>query len=427
MLFIAGFGLITLTLGEGAYLYARRQLASQLDANMRVRMESLERGYARDGRKGLIALIDDYTGRGARTFGYILTDPRGVRLRHLVGVPALAPGWSVIALPDHDERAVDPARTLTERLPDGSTLTIVADRDFIEQYDAVTTGFLCAALAVLFLTAAGGALWLERTVRRRITAINETARAIFAGNLDRRVPISVRRDEFDAIATTVNAMLDRMNASLNEVRRVSSYVAHDLRAPLVRLCDHLNRGGPGQTDLEAIEQCENIIRLFGAILRIGQIDSALIAGNATEVDLSALVGELGDAHVAVAEDVGRTLVVDVAPDIRSIGNRDLLAQMLINLIDNALSHTPAGARIEVGLEGTNSGARLTIADNGRGIDVAWRERMNQNEGRPPVASEGRDRLGLKLVRAIVAGHKGTFMLKDNAPGLLVEIELPRGV
>ena len=426
ILYITIFGIASLALGEAAFLYARHELGQRLDRRIAERMEKLGQAYAAGGQSGLLTAIDQYTTRGARTYGYVLTDARGRMLRRLGDVPRLAPGWGLIGFEDADEGVTDPARTLTRRFGDGSTLTIVADRDYIEQYDAVTTGFLFAALALLFLVAAAGALSLERKVRSRIDGLNETARAIFEGDLEQRVPISTARDEFDAIAATVNAMLDRLNWMLREVRRVSTYIAHDLRAPIVRLRDHLQRGEPanrGQVDIEAIERCEDIIRLFGVILRIGEIDSAMIAGTATGFDLSELVAELSDAHVAVAEDLGRRLTHAIAPGIRMSGDRELIAQLLINLIDNALRHTPAGTHVAVALTTDGTHACLTVADDGPGLPEQEMRRLAIG---PPRLGEDaiREGVGLKLAQAIATGHQGHLVLHDNQPGLRVEVSLP---
>lgn len=423
--YIAAFGLIMLALGEGTYLYARHTLARRLDSNISERMGALERAFARGGQAQLLRAIESYTDHGARTFGYVFFDAHGTPLKRLDDVPRMPPGWGDVEFHDRDERAMDPARTLTHRIADGSTVTIVADRDFIEQYDVVTTGLLVVLGAVLFLLAAAGALSLERNVRRRIEALNETARAIFDGDLDQRVPITGRHDEFDAIASTVNAMLDRLAWTLTEVRRVSRYIAHDLRAPIVRLRDHLQHGSPltsGQMDMEAIEQCEQIIRLFGTVLRIGEIDSTVVARNAIGFDLSAMVSELADTHVAVAEDEGRSLSHLVAPGIHVIGDRELIAQMLINLIDNALRHTPVGSRIMVTLASTAQQAHLTVADDGPSLDADDRQRLLDQ--RRLHANRDRDGLGLKLASVIVAAHQGTIMLHDNDPGLRVEVVLP---
>ena len=427
ILYLCLFGVASLALGGGAYLYARYTLAERLDASISARMTALERVFATGGRDSLLKTIDSYTRVGVRTFGYVLTDAGGRRLREVEQIPRLAPGWGLMGFQDEDDGRIDPARTLTRRLADGSTLTVVADRDFITQFDSVVTGFLFAALALLFVVAAAGILSLERQVRRRIESLNETARAIFDGDLEQRVPIGSARDEFDAMASTVNAMLDRMSWMLKDVRRVSAYIAHDLRAPLVRLRDHLQKGSPSKghaVDIEAIERCEDIIRLFSAILRIGEIDGAMIVSTAVELDLSAMVAELADAHVAVAEDLDRSLGHDVAPGIRLIGDRDLLAQMLINLIDNALRHTPEGTQISVMLTRDGRQARLVVADNGPSVSDEMRERMADPRARRIAHPTTREGVGLRLAQVIATGHQGKLTLHDNGPGLRVEIVLP---
>lgn len=427
IVYIAAFGIASLALGEGAYLYARHELARRLDTRIETRMNQLKLAFARGGRPALLTTIDSYAGHSARTFGYVLVDARGSRIRTLDDLPQLAPGWGLIGFQDKDDGRVDPARTLTSRLADGSTLTIVADRDFIEQYDAVTTGFLFAAIALLFLVAAGGALSLERKVRSRIAGLNHTALAIFEGDLDQRVPISPAQDEFDAMAGTVNAMLDRLGWMLREVQRVTAYIAHDLREPLVRLRDHLQHGsarGDRRIDIEAVERCEEIIRLFGTILRIGEIDGRMIAQNAAEFDLSELVSELADAHIAVAEDSSHELTHEVSPDIRMVGDRELLAQLLINLIDNAMRHTPPGSHIEVTLEKRRGEARLIVADDGPSLTPERRRQLAEPRRRRPDEQVLREGLGLKLARVIASGHHGRLSLHDGRPGLRVEVILP---
>ena len=427
IVYIAAFGIASLALGEGAYLYARHELVQRLDTRIVARMNELQHAFTKRGRAGLLAAIDAYANQGARTFGYVLTDRGGARIRSLGDVPRLVPGWGLVGFQDRDDGRIDPARTFTRGLPDGSTLTIVADRDFIEQYDAVTTGFLFAALALLFLVAAAGALSLERKVRDRVEGLNRTARAIFEGDVEQRVPISNARDEFDAIAGTVNAMLDRLGWTLKEVSRVTAYIAHDLREPLARLRDHLRRGPPatgGKIDIEAVERCEDIIRLFGAILRIGEIDGTMIARNAAEFDLSELVAELADAHVAVAEDSGRTLEHDVALDVRMLGDRELLAQMLINLIDNALRHTPPNSHVAVTLTRAADAACLVIADNGPGLNEERRRALSEPGARRLGTPAARHGMGLRLAQVIAAGHQGRLALHDNSPGLRAEVMLP---
>jgi len=427
ILFVCTFGIASLTLGGGAYLYARHELSRRLDLSIESRADALDRAFSRHGRAGLLAAIDAYTNQGVRTFGYVLTDGAGRRLRRVDDIPRLAPGWGLLGFDDADEGRVDPARTLTRRLPDGSTLTIVADRDFIAQFDAVSTGFLFAALALLFMVTAGGALSLERKVRGRIESLNQTARAIFDGDLGQRVPISPARDEFDAIAATVNTMLDRLNWMLSEVRRVSAYIAHDLRTPIVRLRDHLQHGSLGNgglIDMEAVERCEDIIRLFGAILRIGEIDGTLIAATANIFDLSELVAELADAHVAVAEDLRRTLRHQIEPGIRMIGDHDLLAQLLVNLIDNGLRHTPEGAQVSVSLRRVDGHALLIVADDGPSLDETELRRLADARARRAGTLPAREGLGLRLAQVIASGHQGQLTLTDNQPGLRVEVLLP---
>ena len=432
IVYIVAFGLLATASGAALYIVARHGLARQLDRNIENRMAFLTRAYDRGGLPGLRHVIDELSRRGARTFGYRLADRRGTVLEAVAGVPALPPGWGYVRFPDLDEDAVDPARTLTRRLPDGSTLTILADRDFVEQFDEATISFAICVVALLLALAAAGGFTLERHVRWRLRRLNETARAIFEGKLDSRVPVSDAHDEFDAVAMTVNTILDRLTTLLEEGRRVSGYIAHDLRAPLVRLRDQLEKTDSECTDVaschrglqQAMELSDQAIRLFGAMLQIGEVDASLVAEVATRIDLSALVADLVEAHVPVAEDSGHRLVSEIAPGIHVTGDRELLGQAIVNLIDNGLRHTPPGSRIWVGLSRSNGLACLSVGDNGPSMTDAERQSLLAGGRRSSGDDPDRAALGLKLVVAIVTAHRGSIRLIDNDPGLCFQIELP---
>jgi signal transduction histidine kinase len=431
---IVAFGMITLATGAGAYLVARHMQVRKLDANMSVRMATAEQTWRTEGLAGLDNWLDELSERGGH-FAYILATPGGRELRTVDGVQVKGEGWGFASFNDEDDFVVDPARTLTKRLPDGSMLTIVADRDFIEQFDAVVLGFLAFSVPLLLGTALIGSLSLESSVRRRLYDVNSTAEAIIEGDLSQRVPITGNRDEFDLLSATFNRMLDRIGALLGEVRRVTAYVAHDLRTPLVGLAGDLRAGRDLNLDVEqcratlgrAADSADRLIELFGMILEIGEITSVRVRESGRLIDLTDLVENLAETHVSVAEDSGRTLSCSVQPGIYVFGVGDLLAQALINLIQNALTHTPPGTRIHIALDASDSIARLTVTDNGPGLPEADRrqiladDRLSQSAGGSKRAA-----IGLRLINAIATAHHGTLRIEDAEPGLRAVIELPLG-
>jgi signal transduction histidine kinase len=226
-------------------------------------------------------------------------------------------------------------------------------------------------------------------------------------------------------------MLNRISALVNDVRRVTAYVAHDLRIPLTALADDLR----GSTDrcvtgdecaatlARAAAATDRLIELFNVILEIGEINPLRVQENGKRFDLSALVETLAGAHIEVAEDGGQRLRCSVQPDILLFGIDDLLAQALINLIRNALTHTPAGTDIVVALKSSGTTAFLAVSDDGPGLIDA--ERILTDDT-PSASSAGptRNALGLKLVSAIAAAHRGTLTIENARPGIRATLALP---
>jgi signal transduction histidine kinase len=210
-------------------------------------------------------------------------------------------------------------------------------------------------------------------------------------------------------------------------------VAHDLRTPLVAMADDL-RSSSNQN--QPVEQCretlnrtadtaDRLIELFGIILEIGEINSVRVRESGKLVDLSDLVENLAETHADVAEDGGRTLSRSIQPGIEMFGVGDLLAQALINLIQNALTHTPPGTHIHVALDASDGVARLTVADDGRGLPELDRRQILADD-RLSQSSAGTKRaaIGLKLINAIATAHHGVLKIEDARPGLRAIIELP---
>lgn len=426
--FVATLGVVTVSLAGIGYLYTRTTLASQLDARMVNRMATLRADFARSGRPGLIAAIDLLGRRGARTFGYLLRDASGHDVAGVDGVGAVALGWSEVQLEDIDDGENDPARLLTTRLADGSTISVMADRDYIEQFDQALITYLVAAFGIILLLAGAGGSMLERIVRRRLEAIDRTARALIGGDRRSRVAISPRDDEFDALAGTINAMLDRLDGLLADVRRVTGYIAHDLRAPLVRLRAMLARGlehGENRDRLirDAIAASDELLEIQAAILQIGDVE-ADGGERFVAVDLSALLADLAESYAAVAEDSGHGLCANIAPAVAIRGDRTAIGQALINLFENALRHTPHGTAVTVSLAASAGHARIEVADRGRATSPAQRAAMLAGDRLEETASATREALGLRLVQAIVNAHGGTLTLRDNEPGLSIVITVP---
>ncbi|MDF2493780.1 HAMP domain-containing sensor histidine kinase [Sphingomonas sp.] len=435
LFFTAGFALVTLLLGAGAYLLGADVVREQLDAQIVAETRALRTVAEEGGRPALVDALRRRDDRGVNSFGYLLTTADGRTLGGELVTEPLAEGWHDIRFRDPDGEG-HPARSLVTRLPGGERLTIAMESDLPVQLRNRLLFLFALGLALLVAIAVAASALFGRTIIGRLNTINRIATAISRGQLDARIPVSRQNDEFDKLAATLNDMLDRNAAHIVNLRRVSSDVAHELRTPIMRLRLRMEQSladaGEGTAEAAAIERSiadiDSILSLFAALLRIAEVEAGGLRAYFRPVALTATVEALAESYALAAEDGRRTLVTRLEPGITVNGDRDLLAQIVVNLLENALRYTPPGARITLSLAagGTASApmVELTIADDGPGIPAADRARALQPFERMSSGGGGHG-LGLSLVAAIVASHGGTIELADNTPGLLVRIILPR--
>ena len=242
--------------------------------------------------------------------------------------------------------------------------------------------------------------------------------------------MSSRGDEFDQLAETLNRMLDRIEGLLENLRQVSSDVAHDLRTPLSRLRTQLENtkhqpADPTEVVEGAIVQLDHVLSLFAAILRIAEVEAGETRHYFTSVDLSALTTELAESYAPAVQDNGATLLWSIEPDLKALGDRELLAQAAINLIENAQRHTPPGTVIRLTLVGAGDWLCLQVVDDGPGVATSDLprivKRFTRLDSSRNTSCYG---LGLNLVDAVAKLHGGRLVLKNNSPGLSATIELP---
>lgn len=367
---------------------------------------------------------------------YLLQNREGERIAG--NLPPMEPVEGDIALPV-SSLAADPQmpREESEEYPVVAVGTVLDGGEFLlvgeSQYRAVKAreAIILAfgwGFAITVLLAGGGGIALGSSFLRRIDEVNRTARSIMDGNLSMRVPGHGGDDEMDQLALNFNAMLDRIEALMNSIKQVSDDIAHDLRTPLSRLRHRLEAardkaGGEGGAIIEqSIGELDAILDTFSALLRIGQIEAGARRAAFAEVRLDRIVATVVEAYEPVVEDRGQQLHTELrsSPTIR--GDRELLTQMVANLVENAINHCPAGVMITVTLESAPGQCVFSVADTGPGIPEAEREsvlrRFYRLERSRTTPGSG---LGLALVKAIADLHGATLTLADNDPGLRVSI------
>jgi signal transduction histidine kinase len=328
------------------------------------------------------------------------------------------------------------ARSTVVDLSPNARLVVAVDSDWLEQFEQIILIVFGVGFLGICLLGFGGAIVLGGYLERRLRSISNSAQAIIGGDIRQRMPVSPRRDEFDQVAITLNRMLDRIEGLLENLRQVSSDIAHDLRTPLSRLRTRLEQGilesptssetGPVLED--ALHRIDEVLSLFGAILRIAEVESGETRRYFDRVDLSALATELAESFAFLVEVGGRTLLWSIDPGVVVEGDRELLAQACINLLENAQRHTPVGTVIRLTTVAGGDLAFFAVVDSGPGVpkgDLARiTKRFARLESSRNTAGYG---LGLSLVDAVAKLHNGRLVLTSATPGLSATLELPLAV
>ena len=344
-------------------------------------------------------------------------------------------GWLEFELRDRATPRGDVyvARARHFRLTGGFHLIVGRDSRVIHEAQRLILRALGWGLAITVALGIGGGLLLSRGTLRRLEEINRTSREIMAGDLSRRIPPRGTDDDFDQLAQNLNAMLDRIEALMAEIRHVTDGIAHDLRSPLTRLRTRLEtiRERSGDADEarrlagECTAEADQLLATFNALLRIAEAESGRGRTGFTTVDLAAVVQDAVELYEPVAQEKHQALVTDLAPQASVNGDRHLLAQALANLLDNAIKYGPEGARIEVTLRVLPEAIELTVSDNGPGVPEYARDKLTGRFYRLDTSrSTPGSGLGLALVAAVAHLHDAPLELQDAKPGLRITLRFP---
>jgi signal transduction histidine kinase len=225
-----------------------------------------------------------------------------------------------------------------------------------------------------------------------------------------------------------------MQGLMEGLRQVSSDIAHDLRTPLTRLRRRLEdalatpRRNPESDVLihDAVAQVDEILATFSALLRLAQLEGGAGRQAFRTVDLSELAQRLREAYEPVAEDQGKELTAEIAPNVLIVGDEELLTQLVSNLIENAFAHAPSSSPVVLRVGTREDRALLAVSDCGPGVPAHERQevlrrfyRLDRSRSTPGAG------LGLAMVQAIAQLHAGEVELGDNAPGLIASVWFPR--
>ena len=452
--FAALFAVAVTGIFIAVFLATRVQLRAQIDAGLSGEADALALVYQARGLAGLEKAVGSRVEAAAKlgTQGgvedsgqrfYLLVSPRGRLLRGNLGEvpPAVRNKETVTEFhlpPDAKviDRAGDPVhlvRAHIVKLRHGYHLLVGQAMNETQELERNLLLSLLAGLGSTLLIAAVGGLWMGRSVLRRIDSISGTAGEIMAGDLSRRVPLGPRDDEFAALSRRLNAMLDRIESLMTGMREVSDNVAHDLRTPLTRL-----RGRLEVTLLEArdpaqyreameraITDADGLLRTFTALLTMAQLQSGARRVSDAGVDLAEVCRDVGELYEALAEHTRVRLSQDLGGALIVHGDRELIAQAVSNVLDNAVKYTPPGGTVSLAVFRDPGRAIVAVRDTGPGIPEEHRERVFERFSRLDAARTcPGNGLGLTMVKAVMAAHGGDVVLAAAEPGLDVRLCFP---
>ena len=422
-----------------AYFYVQREMLGVLENQIAEDQIVLAQIYQEGGVTGLVEVIDSLRhplGMKFRVVG--LFDANGQKL---AGDLDLAPdlvGWSSTSLSVDAAGVPDGGAAVNYHVNrstmDSFTLVVGRDQSLVE----VQLRRMLTALVLMGVAISAAFLWLGYRASlyslRKLDRMAQTLDLVSKGDAQARLDVSDQNDQIDRVSRAMNLHLDRLSALMTTTRASAAAIAHDLRTPLSRAFLAVNRaqtlldkGEDARGGLDEIEaELTRLRSIFDAILRISRLEQEKGNADFAVVPLAPLLADLAETFAPLAEDHGQTLtLLPVAADVAVSGDGAMLAQLVANLTQNAISHCPSGTTITLGAATVDGTVRLWVADTGPGIPEAERDKVfDLFYSIDPNRTGGGNGLGMALVKAIAERLGGRIMLSDVTPGLRVDVVFP---
>ncbi len=368
----------------------------------------------------VVGIVDE---RGRRLGGYV---PREL------DVPLVSTSFRIATIGDKDNWAGREAGFALH--PIGRHWLINGRMiDLVEEEQRAIERALAIAIVLSLALGVVGGLVIARYVGRRLDTIARVIETVGQGDMTSRVGMMADgADAFDRLAARLNAMLDKVERLMIELRVVTDSLAHDLRSPLARLrtkteqavliADPVAR----ETALGGLlTETDLVMRMLTMVIEISRSESTS-RDRFTRVAPAELIEEIADLYQPVAEDAGFAFVVaiDARPAPMPL-HRELMSQAVANLLDNALRHAAGGRSLTLRLGQSGGDVTIQVEDRGPGIAEGDRATALKRFGRLDSArtTPGAG-LGMALIEAVARLHGGRFELADNAPGLVARMVLP---
>ncbi len=437
------FGVLALGLVFYVSYNTGQLIIGQIRAAADEEVDELSEVYRRGGARSLIRSIDRRS-RNPGAYLYLVSDQSG---RIITGnVKNVDPnllkqgGWSATPFPYEPIEGLSGGthRAIAQvfNLQGGLRLLVGRDIGDASNFRSVIGRAFTIGLAVMLL--AGLVLWfvIGRRALQRIDRVSRSSARILAGDLSERLPVSGAEDEFDRLSGNLNQMIARVETLNAGVRNMSDSIAHDLKTPLTRLrnraeaalsAKRMSKEKREETLNEIITDADGLIKTFDALLMISQVSAGARNAQLKPLDLASIVRDVYELVEPSADETGMDVSITIEDIPEVLGNRELIAQALINLVDNAVKYGANAGRkeIQLSLKQDQGRAVVKVADSGPGIDEADLERVKERFVRLDASrSTPGTGLGLAQVDAVATLHNGELELADNSPGLVAKLILP---
>jgi heavy metal sensor kinase len=434
------------TFGTAVYFVMRHQLMERIDAGLSEELADVlsEVKRAADREEMMVWLNRRFAQHAG--FDFQITDDHG----NLVFTnPRL--GTRKLPLPDavresaasyrsdrepgsHDARIV--SRRATG--PDGP-VTIQVARSLADFNQELSRLLLVLAVTgpIALAVALSGGYWLARRALEPVESMRRDVDKITAQQLTERLAIPNEHDELGRLATTLNQMLDRLEASFRELQRFTADASHELRTPLAVIRSEaevaMRNVALDSTKQEVLgsilEECERLTWITDQLLTLSREDAGASRVANERVDLTKIAAEVADHMRILADSKGLTLRTDLPASAMVSGDPVRLRHVVYNLLDNAIKYTPSGGNIQLTVSANGQGSILTVTDTGTGIpgeDLPHVFKRFYRVDKVRSRSQGGAGLGLSIVHSIVHAHGGQISLSSEpGKGTTLIVRLPK--
>ena len=441
---VAVFILLVITYGFFSY-----DFFTSINESLEGELDVLEQQYIKNGSSGLDTFVEARAEKNQFSrFTYILVDENYNKvsgaLTHWPEYTTWSDGWLSFEMgfkAYDDEKKVFNFLARSRYLDSKHILLVARVADDVRQNIKLVAGSLFWGMIIMILLGLLGGVITSLMTLSRVETINDTINDIMHGNLNNRIPVKEPLDDFQRLAMSINDMLDQIERAMTDVRDVSNSIAHDLRTPLTRLRNNLStlekRSAPKNTDMvvDMLAEADNILSTFSALLRISQVESGAKRAKFATINITQILSDVVELYEPLSFEKGQQLTFNQSESVTVFGDKDLLFQMLANLMDNAIKYTPENGQIHVAQTFIESSKgdylEIEIEDSGPGIPKEKHEKVFQrfyrlDESRGVSPGNG---LGLALVHAVAKLHYGeiflsrvSFLTTENK-GLRVTIKL----